>query len=271
LRMENATLGAREERVLDVAKMLGLDGILESQVGGQMIRGISGGQLKRLSIAVEIISLPELIFLDEPTTGLDSAIAHEVMSAVRNLANNNRTVICTIHQPTPATFALFDKLLLLAMGRTCYFGDVKDAPEYFVKMGYTWDSRKNGANPAEFVVAVAGGFEAPALGARELCERFLEGDMHKSFESNFDAMVAQDLRVERSMPEMASTTYPTGMLSQLRTLAKRQLIKTAQNKKPLIAGLMRHVVVALFYGGIYNSLSSTQLLERLSLCFFTIM
>ena len=93
--------------------MLGLDGILGSRVGGQLIRGISGGQMKRLSIAVEIISLPELIFLDEPTTGLDSAIAHEVMSAVRNLANFNRTVIATIHQPPPATFKVRSFVALL--------------------------------------------------------------------------------------------------------------------------------------------------------------
>jgi ABC-type multidrug transport system ATPase subunit len=65
---------------------------------------------------VEIVHLPDLIFLDEPTTGLDSAISYEVMAAVRNLANQNRTILSTIHQPSMQTFELFDKLLLMAKG-----------------------------------------------------------------------------------------------------------------------------------------------------------
>ena len=61
---------------------------------------LSGGQLKRVSIGVEIVNLPNLMFLDEPTTGLDSSTSLEVMSAIRIVANQNRTVICTIHQPS---------------------------------------------------------------------------------------------------------------------------------------------------------------------------
>src|SRR5690606_9020761 len=108
---------ARVARVDKILDMLGLQEVAETIVGTETIRGVSGGQLKRLSIGVEIINLPDLIFLDEPTTGLDSAIAFEVMAAVRNLANQNRTVICTIHQPSPQTFDLFDKLSLMAEGR----------------------------------------------------------------------------------------------------------------------------------------------------------
>ncbi|KAJ1403806.1 hypothetical protein B484DRAFT_309781, partial [Ochromonadaceae sp. CCMP2298] len=84
-------------------------------------------QLKRLSIAVEIVHLPDLMFLDEPTTGM----CVDVMSAVRNLANQNRTVVCTIHQPSEDTYALFDKLLLLAEGRVIFHGPAKHIVPYF--------------------------------------------------------------------------------------------------------------------------------------------
>jgi hypothetical protein len=143
---------------------------------------------------------------------------------------------------------------------------------YFCRsFGYKWDATKNGANPAEFVVAVAGGYEAPGLGSGELCDGFEKSDMHTSFKGNFDAMVQRDREVEAIMAPVSGTTYPTSLLAQCGTLARRQLMKTAQNKKPLIAGLLRHVVVALFYGGIYNGLTADQLLERLSLCFFSVM
>lgn len=120
---------ARVQKILD---MLGLSEHAETLVGDEYLRGLSGGQLKRLSIGVEVVNLPDLIFLDEPTTGLDSTISHEVMSAVRNLANQNRTIICTIHQPSPDTFFLFDKLMLLGSGKVIYYGPVSDVVAYFV-------------------------------------------------------------------------------------------------------------------------------------------
>jgi ABC-type multidrug transport system ATPase subunit len=68
----------RESRVGEVLCMLGLEGVGDVVVGGPLVKGISGGQARRLTIGVEIINLPDLIFLDEPTTGLDSNVAFEV-------------------------------------------------------------------------------------------------------------------------------------------------------------------------------------------------
>lgn len=84
-----------------VAELLGLLGCLDSICGDASTRGISGGQLKRLSIGVEIVHMPSLIFLDEPTSGLDSVISQEVMSFVHKIASQNRTIIATIHQVRP--------------------------------------------------------------------------------------------------------------------------------------------------------------------------
>jgi ABC-type multidrug transport system ATPase subunit len=68
----------RESRVGEVLCMLGLEAVGEVVGGGALVKGISGGQARRLTIGVEIINLPDLIFLDEPTTGLDSNVALEV-------------------------------------------------------------------------------------------------------------------------------------------------------------------------------------------------
>lgn len=77
---------------------------------------MSGGERKRTSIGVEIITDPSMIFLDEPTTGLDSYTAQTVVEILRSLALSGRTVIATIHQPNSDTFAYFDKLMLLSHG-----------------------------------------------------------------------------------------------------------------------------------------------------------
>lgn len=88
----------REKRVALVAELLGLDVCLDSICGDSLNRGVSGGQLKRLSIGVEIMNMASLIFLDEPTSGLDSVIAHEVMTFVHQISLQHRSIISTIHQ-----------------------------------------------------------------------------------------------------------------------------------------------------------------------------
>ena len=156
LRMnESQTDEERKERVKDVLLMLGLDNVKNVLVGDAFTKGISGGQARRLSIGVEIINLPDLIFLDEPTTGLDSNISYEVMAAVRNLANQNRTVVCTIHQPSHDVFALFDTLLILSRGEHVYFGSTTECIKYFTSDLLSYDYVRD-TNPADFVMLCTG-------------------------------------------------------------------------------------------------------------------
>lgn len=89
-------------------------------VGGTLIRGVSGGERKRTSIGVELLTNPSLIFMDEPTTGLDSATSFNVLQIIKSLAKNGRTVISTIHQPSSEIFDMFDKLLLLVQGELIF-------------------------------------------------------------------------------------------------------------------------------------------------------
>lgn len=108
---------------------MGLHDCADRMIGNWHLRGISGGEKKRLSIALEILTRPLLLFLDEPTSGLDSAAAFFVVQTLRNVALDGRTVISSIHQPSSEVFALFDDLFLLSGGETVYFGEAKMAVE----------------------------------------------------------------------------------------------------------------------------------------------
>jgi ABC-type multidrug transport system ATPase subunit len=88
-------------------------------IGDSFKRGISGGEKKRVSIGVELISRPNLLFLDEPTTGLDSSNALGIMKLLKSL---EETVICTIHSPNTEVLNLFDKVLILSDGNLVYDG-----------------------------------------------------------------------------------------------------------------------------------------------------
>ena len=140
---------AKSNRVERVIQELGLVKVIDSTIGGAQVRGVSGGERKRVAIATELVTDPSILFLDEPTSGLDSASAQNVMQTLRSLASRGRTVVCTIHQPRSSIFALFDQLLLLSEGRVMYHGAARDACAYFASIGFRAPSS---FNPADFLI-----------------------------------------------------------------------------------------------------------------------
>jgi ABC-type multidrug transport system ATPase subunit len=248
LRMaERYSAESKELRIKKIMDMLGLTEHENTVVGDENIRGLSGGQQKRLSIGVEIINLPDLIFLDEPTTGLDSAISYEVMAAVRNLANQNRTVICTIHQPSPRTYFLFDKLLLLAHGKVIYFGPARDVVSYFVTSPYAYKYVR-GTNPADFVISVAGGFinggNGKAVSGEELAAYYSKGDLFRLFMENIDTMVAMDKAAAPPPAEVHpddELEFITSTQWQVKILLHRVFFKTLKERRPTVVSAMRYI------------------------------
>lgn len=105
-----------DENVNKLLKLLDLEKCKDSQIGDSEKRGISGGEKKRLCIAIELVKKVEVIVLDEPTSGLDTFSAYLVMKILRDLANKGITVICTIHQPSSEIVTMFDNIILLTSG-----------------------------------------------------------------------------------------------------------------------------------------------------------
>ncbi|KAK6925577.1 ABC transporter-like, ATP-binding domain [Dillenia turbinata] len=122
---------------------MGLQDCKDRIIGNWHLRGISGGEKKRLCIALEILVRPHMLFLDEPTSGLDSASAFFIVQALRNIARDGRTVIASIHQPSSEVFALFDDLCLLSGGQNIYFGEANKAVEFFAEAGFPCPSKRN--------------------------------------------------------------------------------------------------------------------------------
>ncbi|KAL9352571.1 hypothetical protein Peur_055251 [Populus x canadensis] len=146
---EIASVEERDEYVNNLLFKLGLASCADTNVGDAKVRGISGGEKKRLSLACELIASPSVIFSDEPTTGLDAFQAEKVMETLRQLAQDGHTVICSIHQPRGSVYSKFDDIVLLAAGALVYAGSARDVPlTYFSKFGYRCPDH---VNPAEFL------------------------------------------------------------------------------------------------------------------------
>ncbi|KAJ7981704.1 ABC transporter-like protein [Quillaja saponaria] len=155
LRLPNSI--TKEEKIMHaeaVISQLGLVKCKNSIIGGPLLRGVSGGERKRVSIGQEMLINPSLLFLDEPTSGLDSTTAQRILSTLSDLANGERTIIMTIHQPSSRLFYMFHKVLLLSEGNPLYFGKGSEAMEYFSSIGY---APTVAMNPSDFLLDLANG------------------------------------------------------------------------------------------------------------------
>ena len=116
-----------------------------------MVKGVSGGERKRTSIGVELITDPTLIFLDEPTTGLDSFTATSIIETLKDLARRGKTIVQTIHQPNSDMFEMFDRLMLMARGEIIFFNEAKYAVDHFASINFKCPEL---SNPADYFMSI---------------------------------------------------------------------------------------------------------------------
>lgn len=145
--------------VNEVLQVLEMDAYADAVIGvpGE---GLNVEQRKRVTIGVELAAKPALLlFLDEPSSGLDSQTAWSIVKLLKKLASNGQAILCTIHQPSAILFQEFDRLLFLASGgRTVYFGDIGHNSEIMTSYFEREGSRHCGVeeNPAEWMLDVIG-------------------------------------------------------------------------------------------------------------------
>ncbi|KAH9411818.1 ABC-2 type transporter [Ordospora pajunii] len=141
-------MGVKEvdKKVIDrIDEVLALLGLKNSR--NTYIRSLSGGEKKRVSIGVELLGDPSIIFCDEPTSGLDSFNAVNILSLLKDLARMGKTILVTIHQPSYEMIEFFDKMILMSMGNLVYDGNVKGCVDFFSACGYDLPSQ---TNPVDF-------------------------------------------------------------------------------------------------------------------------
>ncbi|MFD7326740.1 FHA domain-containing protein [Streptomyces sp. NPDC059875] len=219
----------REARIDEVLRELKLDIHKEKKV-----TSLSGGQRKRVSVALELLTKPSLIFLDEPTSGLDPGMDRDVMQLLRGLADDGRTVLVVTH--SVAELGLCDKLLVMAPGGSvAYFGPPEEALNFF---GYsTWAD-------------VFSAFEN--YRDYDWAGRWKGSQHYQMYAADIDAVAAQPVQMPQQA--MARQPKPQGWGSQLWTLIRRYSSVIASDKGfmglmvilPAVLGLVSVVIPADF-------------------------
>ena len=136
---DKTTEESKLKKVNQLIKELGLTKCAENQIGNELIRGVSGGERKRTAIAMELVTDPKLLFLDEPTTGLDASTALEVIKVCKRLSEK-QTIIMSIHQPRSTIWKLYDWVVIVDKpGTVIYQGGPDSLIERLEMIGYPCD------------------------------------------------------------------------------------------------------------------------------------
>eukprot|EP00475_Leptophrys_vorax_P015691 TRINITY_DN21992_c0_g1_i1.p1 TRINITY_DN21992_c0_g1~~TRINITY_DN21992_c0_g1_i1.p1 ORF type:complete len:674 (-),score=211.74 TRINITY_DN21992_c0_g1_i1:46-2067(-) len=253
-------------RVEQVLKELGLEGVRNTMIGGVSVkgRGLSGGEKKRLSIGVELITNPSILFLDEPTTGLDSLTAFHVIDTVRKMAHlGNRTVVCTIHQPSSEIFELFDDLILMVNGHLIYSGPAKAAVPYFASQGFRCPEY---SNPADYFMMEIMHFDAadPADVARIdplVAAQLKKGD---SVPEDIDVKLEEGNMIDwkgaetygKSIPALEKGAHAS-IFTETRLLLWRSLVHFLRQPMTTKLRLAQNIFMSLIVGLLYLRIGNT--------------
>lgn len=146
-----------DDRVEEVLTQLQLQHIRDCVVGGMGDSGsnvvqLSPGDKKKVNIALELVAGPNVLVLDEPTTGIDASSAMNVANIISNLAKSGITCVAVIHQPRSEIFSLIDDMLILVRGKVAYQGPTNQVLPYFARFGYTLPHSK--ANKTDFIIDI---------------------------------------------------------------------------------------------------------------------
>lgn len=237
LKMPGASMAERRRKISEVIEELSLMHVAKTRIGNSARKGLSTGELRRTSIAQELIANPSLLLLDEPTSGLDAVLAYELMQVLRRIAVGGRAVVCAIHQPRSLSFYLAHKVVIMSQGRIIYAGPPTQVKKFF-SAALGPNLMPTDLNIADTVIDVASSGE---------------GD-------NFSPVGTDSKTQSSKTPSLATiirTAYENSdMINELDTQLQAETERPVENlarqsRYPVVQWLME--IVAVFYRSFMNS------------------
>lgn len=244
----------QEAKVESTLRMLKLEN------SDNFIQSLSGGQRKRISIAIELLNDPQIIFLDECTTGLDTVAASQCLGLLREISSTGRTVICTIHQPSARQFEKFDQLYVIAEGSCIFNGPAKGLVPFLKECEIPCPSSYN---PADYIIEVAS--NDYGTHNHRLQKQIDNGKVN--FEKNWMEIKNNNLNNNDSNNNLSKNNYichqnwnpnsideskyPSSFLHQFQLLLKRNFLFMYRDKTYMLLRIAMSLFLSLLIGGLY--------------------
>lgn len=234
------------QRVMQVLENLGLDQRKDLTVGSILDKKISGGQRKRLNIALELIREPAILFLDEPTSGLSSRDSENVIDLLKELSLKGKLIFVVIHQPSSDIYKMFDKMVIMDTGGfPSYYGNPVEAVTYFKKATHQVDSNRGqcetcgNVNP-EQIFNIIEAKVVDEYGQPTNKRKVTPPQWHEMYSKNFKVNRVDDVK---ELPPVA-LFIPT-KIKQTAIFTKRDFLAKLSNKQYLLINLLEAPLLAL--------------------------
>ncbi|XP_009614154.1 ABC transporter G family member 31 isoform X1 [Nicotiana tomentosiformis] len=241
--MKASSVGGKKHSVSTdyVLKVLGLDICSDTIVGNDMMRGVSGGQRKRVTTGEMIVGPRKTLFMDEISTGLDSSTTYQIVKCIRNFVHlMEGTVLMALLQPAPETFELFDDLVLLSEGYVVYHGPRADVIEFFESLGFRLPPRKGVAD-----------FLQEVTSRKDQAQYWADNSRPYEFipvpaiaEAFRNSRYGQDLKSSLSIPYDRSKGHPSALSATKFAVPRWELFKACFSREWLL--MTRHSFLYIF-------------------------
>ncbi|XP_042498756.1 pleiotropic drug resistance protein 1-like [Macadamia integrifolia] len=241
--MKAAALEGQEASVVTeyILKILGLEACADTLVGDEMLRGISGGQRKRLTTGEMLVGPARALFMDEISTGLDSSTTFQIVNSLRQFIHILKgTALISLLQPAPETYELFDDLILLSDGQIVYHGPREHALEFFESMGFKCPERKG---VADFLQEVTSRKDQKQYWARK-------NEPYRFIPSNEFAEAFHSFHIGQNLGNELATAFdkikshPAALTTKKYGVSKKELLKACISRELLL--MKRNSFVYIF-------------------------
>ncbi|CAI5746263.1 unnamed protein product [Peronospora destructor] len=233
-----------ECHINDVVEAMGLGTCRHTLVGDMFRKGLSGGQKRRLSIAIELLSNPSILILDEPTSGLDSSATHNVMKFIAKVCTEGKTVVCTIHQPSSLVYDMFTNVIVLSAGRTMYCGPRRQIIQHFASLGHDCPRYMN---PAEYFISLVNTDFEDHVDVMKLADAYAQSNVKKKLLDR----LATDRASLHNLPDIE--LRPSSPLRQFSVLMYRNTLNNIRNPGIYWIRLFMYFCLSFMVGTMYLS------------------
>ncbi|KAI9106703.1 hypothetical protein K1719_022231 [Acacia pycnantha] len=241
--MKAAALEGQETSVVTdyILKILGLDICADIMVGDGMIRGISGGQKKRVTTGEMLVGPVRVLFMDEISTGLDSSTTYQIINSIRQSIHIlNGTALVSLLQPAPETYELFDDIILLTDGQIVYQGPREKVLDFFESMGFKCPERKGVADFLQEVTSRKDQWQYWALKDKPYSFVTVK-DFVEAFQSFH---VGHELGEELAKPFDKTKCHPGSLSTKKYGVSKKELLSASVSREYLL--MKRNSFVYIF-------------------------
>ncbi len=246
-----------DKRVLDVLESLGLDQRKDLKVGSVLDKTISGGQRKRLNIALELIREPAVMFVDEPTSGLSSRDSENVIDLLKELSLKGKLIFVVIHQPSSDIYKMFSKMYIMDTGGfPVFYGNPVEAVTYFKKASNQVDSQRGqcetcgNVNP-EQIFNIIEAKVVDEYGQLTNKRKVNPQQWHEGYNEHFKIDIVEDIN-----EEPAHSLFIPNKLKQSIIFTTRDMLSKLSNRQYLLINLLEAPLLALILAFIIKYKSS---------------